>query len=139
MENNIFFKNKKEKYNPDVESKLKQKETERCNTQFEKSKTIYNPIIGIIPDKVNNPNDLLLKIDTEKKNIKQLIQEKENERMVQDETYKPVKNKVTNQPLKNEDNKFSSTFSDLKKNTIQKIENKNNNILDNLKSLGIIK
>jgi hypothetical protein len=138
MENNIFFRQKKDKYNPDIEPKLQQKEIERTSTKFEISNTIYNPIIGIVPDKVNNSNDLLLKIDTNKKNIKELIQEKENERLKQDEIYKPVKNKVTNQPI-NQENKLSNTFDDLKKNTVQKIENKNNNILDNLKSLGIIK
>jgi hypothetical protein len=142
MENNIFVRNKKEKFNPDVDSKLQEKENERTNTKFEMSNTIYNPIIGKVPDKISNSKDLLLNIDTSKKNIKELIQEKENERLKQDEIYKPVKNKVTNQPVQNyNNNEFISqnTFNDLKKNTIQKVENKNNDILNNLKSLGILK
>jgi hypothetical protein len=138
MENNIFVRNKKEKFNPDVDSKLQEKEKERTNARFEMSNTIYNPIIGIAPEKVTNSKDLLLNIDKNKKNIKELIQEKENERIKQDEIYKPVKNKVTNQPIKQE-YISQNTFIDLKKNNIQKVENKNNDILNNLKSLGILK
>ncbi len=139
MDNNIFFKNRKEKFNPDVDNKLQEREKERSNTKFEMLNTIYNPIIGIAPEKVNNSKDLVLKIDTNKKNIKELIQEKENERLKQDEIYKPIKNKIVNKPIENNNYENINTFSDLKKNMIQKTENKNNNILNNLKSLGIIK
>jgi hypothetical protein len=166
MENNIFIKLKKEKFNPDIEPKLKNKETERGNTRFEMSNLIYNPITGIIPEKINKTSDLVLcKDDTlDKVDIKRLIIEKEKERLNQDSQYKPVQTKViNNNPVsQNQSNKVSSgqdsssqqvnmknyieTYEELKRGsqnkTNQQINNKGNNydnILEGLKDLGIIK
>ena len=140
MENNIFFKNKKDKFNPDLPDKMTQKEQERIKTEFKKSLTIYNPITNIIPTKITNQNDLKLKLDSGSKNIKKMIQEKTNERSEQDKEFKPSKTKITNNNNNNTDN--INTFDTLKKNSEVKsnIENKNkyNNVLDGLKELGII-
>jgi len=146
MENNIFFKNKnKDKFNPDINNKLKTKEDERTENIFTSSKTIYNPITGVIPTNIKCANDLILKTENNKVDIKKLIMEKENERLSQDNLYKPVKTKTTNDTIVNNSNKnYIETFNELKRSTnTNNKENNNdskyNNILEGLKDLGIIK
>jgi hypothetical protein len=146
MENNIFFKNKnKDKFNPDIDNKLKTKEDERTENIFTSSKTIYNPITGVIPTNIKCANDLILKTENNKVDIKKLIMEKENERLSQDNLYKPIKTKTTNDTIVNNNSKnYIETFNELKRstNTINKENNndsKYNNILEGLKDLGIIK
>jgi hypothetical protein len=160
MDNNIFFREKKDKFNPDIKMKLTQKESERNNTNFQLTSTIYNPITGVIPSKITETKDLLLNIPNKdnslnKINIQQLILEKEEERNGQDLQFKPVKTKILNnleptqqfqpihqvQPKTN--NNYIATYHDLKNTQINgpKKQDKNNysNILDGLKGLGIIK
>lgn len=168
MENNIFIKMKKDKFNPDVEHKLKTKESERDTTKFSLQTSIYNPITGVIPNKINSVKDLVLESDTtlDKVNIQKLISAKTSERINQDNTYKPVKTKVINnspgqtvpeqtvQTVQTVQTKapinrtnYIETFEDMKRGavpsnkTINSVPNKNNynNILDGLKDLGIIK
>lgn len=143
MENNIFIKLKKDKYNPDIESKMKNVENERGTTKFNLSNTIYNPITGIIPSQVNNISDLVLEKDNSlcKNDIQQLILQKESERSNQDNIYKPVKTKVINNNTQNISTNYIESFEDLKKDSINKQQTNNNycNILDGLKDLGIIK
>ncbi len=169
MENNIFIKMKKDKFNPDIEPKLKNKETERTNTRFNISNTIYNPITGIVPNKINSEKDLVLDKDSSLTNndIKQMILSKEVERQNQDLQYKPVKTKVINnnpqsQMISNTDlqpndksqhspqvnrTNYIETYEDMKRGSTtnkqanSSSQNRNNydNILDGLKDLGIIK
>ena len=149
MNGNIFVKLNKKKYNPDIESKLNQLENNRTTTKFNLSKTIYNPITGVIPDKLNSQKDLILQKDNIKIDIKSLVLVKENERLQQNENFKPVKTKVINNnviqnssdlPIINND--YIKTYNELKNDKQPKtINNQNNydNILGGLKDLGIIK
>jgi hypothetical protein len=169
MENNIFFREKKDKFNPDIKSKLNIKEQERANTVFNMSTTIYNPITGIIPSKITETKDLILNKDTElnKIDIMNLIMKKEEERNLQDNIYKSqtkivestipnksqtkiVESTIPNNPPKPEKNEvqqqsrtnYISTYNELKNgnNNRKKPEKVGyNNIIDGLKDLGIIK
>ena len=154
MENNIFIKSRKEKFNPDIAPKLKDKEHERTETQFNLSNTIYNPITGIMPTLINKPSDLLLGKDNtlNQNDIKKLILEKESERICQDQTYKPIKTKIISNAVAPQPNSTNTstnfsrkvkdtTHEDLKNNAIPTQNNQKqnyNNILDGLKDLGII-
>jgi hypothetical protein len=164
MQNNIFIKMKKDKFNPDIELKLKGKEDERTNINYDLSNTIYNPITGIIPKKIESNKDLVLNKISEinKVDIKKLITDKNNERLNQDNIYKPIKTKVINNTItpqtteiktNNNESKtnninrtnYIETYEDMKNlshiNKLQSQLNKNNydNIFDGLKDLGIIK
>jgi len=159
MENNIFLK-KKDKSNPDIINKYKTVDNERTHTEFNLSNTIYNPITGIVPNKINDSKDLVLQKDNtlNKNDIISMIKNKEAERNSQDNEYKPTKTKVINKPLQsnlqsnlqptvqtgvqtNVQNNYIETFEDMKRGIVkQKPVDKNyNNILDGLKDLGIIK
>lgn len=158
MENNIFVKIKRDKFNPDVENKLKGKEKERSNTTFNLTKSIYNPITGIVPTQIQSNNDLILQKDCSysSHDIKKLIINKETERNNQDINFKPVKTKVINNNpnsmnATNSINRtnYIQTYEELKKGStnaksdhsknINQNKDKYNNILGGLKDLGIIK
>jgi hypothetical protein len=168
MENNIFVKMKRDKFNPDIENKLKGKEGERERTRFDLSTNIYNPITGVVPVQIRSNNDLILEKDCAYTNtdIKKLILEKENERVSQDNQYKPIKTKVINNNPQNsnisinysdgiQDNlqqtrtNYIETYEELKRgsenkkneqsNSVNQNKEKYNNILGGLKDLGIIK
>ncbi len=158
MENNIFIKLKKNKFNPDIEDKLKNKQNERDCTTFSLHTSIYNPITGVIPQKIESNKDLVLSKDEsfDKNIIQKLVAEKNNERKNQDLTFQPVKTKVINNnppPVKevikaqpvNRTN-YIETFEDMrrgshmvKKNDMDNKSNKYDDILVGLKDLGIIK
>jgi len=155
MNSNIFVK-MNVKSNPDIEPKLQDYGNTRKNEKFTQSTTIYNPITGIVPDKIKTSQDLALEKDDKISNIKKLISEKESERKKQDETYKPVQTKIINNnpsdmtkeiaPQTVVKSNYLETFSDLKSGSKKANlnENKSKNsgqsdILDNLISLGIIK
>jgi len=151
MNNNIFFKQKKEKYNPDIDDKMKEADNERNNTRFEQSNVIYNPITGVVPSKVSDVKDLTLQKDTSmnKSDIMNMIRMKEAERNNQDNEYKPVKTKIINNTIEKPKvqseirTNYIETFEEMKHGGSrhkQPSTDKNyNNILDGLKDLGILK
>jgi len=133
MNSNIFVK-MNVKSNPDIEPKLEDYGRTRKNEKFVQSNTIYNPITGVIPDKIKSPQDLALERDNKISDIKKLISEKEMERKKQDDSYKPVQTKIIN----NNPETPIETFSDLKA-VSKKANIIQSDILDSLISLGIIK
>ena len=149
MENNIFFQNKKDKFNPDVIKDLSKKSSERKRNEFQESKVIYNGITNEVPDKIKNSKDLKLKVDDsiDNLNMKRMIKQKEEERCKQDYDLKPQKLKSLPENLIVD--KHIENFDELKKNseafikkTVQEHnqqKSKYDNIMTNLKDLGIIK
>lgn len=147
MENNIFFKNKKDKFNPDVINNLSKKTLERKKTEFIESKIIYNGITNDVPNKIKNSNDLKLDIDEsiDTNTMKKFIKQKEDERNKQDYDLKPQKLKCLPDNLIID--KHIENFDELKKNSESYIKktvqeqsvqkSKYDNIISNLKDLGI--
>jgi len=145
MENNIFFKTKKDKFNPDVISNLSKKSTERKKTEFKESKSIYNSITNTVPDRIKTAKDLQLKLDQPNENIKRLLATKMTERNKQENDLKPQKLKCLPENLIID--KHIENFDELKKNSESYIKktvqeqsvqkSKYDNIISNLKDLGI--
>ena len=115
MENNIFFKTKKDKFNPDVISNLSKKSTERKKTEFKESKSIYNSITNTVPDRIKTAKDLQLKLDQPNENIKRLLATKMTERNKQENDLKPQKLKALPKDLIVD--KHIENFDELKKNS----------------------
>ena len=146
MENNIFFKNKKDKFNPDVISSLSKKNGERKKNDFKESKVLYNGITNVVPVKITNGKDLKLKIDQPVENTKRVLSDKLSERNKQENELKPVKLKTLPKDLIVE--KRIENFEEMKKNSesvIKKEEaeknlqkNKKSEIMNHLKKLRII-
>ena len=97
MENNIFFKNKKEKFNPDVIANLTKKNGERKVNNFKQTGTIYNPITNNLPKDIKGAKDLMIKTVDNFDDIKKLINVKKDERSKQDQELKPQKVEETPQ------------------------------------------
>ena len=149
MENNIFFQNKKDKFNPDVIINLNKKTLERKKIDFQESKNIYNSITNNVPDKIKSSKDLKLNMDEsiDSNSMKKMIKYKEDERNKQDYYLKPQKIKCLPENLIID--KHIENFEELKKNSevyIKKTvlehtrqKSKYDNIILNLKDLGIFK
>ena len=147
MEDNIFFKNKKDKFNPDVISNLSKKNTEMRKDIFVDSKFIYNGITNVVPESVRNVKDLRLEKDQPLDNVKKLLKLKRDERMRQESELKPQKLKTL--PDLYIVDKHIENFDELKKNSETHIKQtinehntqktKYNDIMSSLKDLGIIK
>lgn len=149
MENNIFFQNKKDKFNPDVIINLNKKTLERKKIDFQESKNIYNSITNEVPDKIKSSKDLKLNMDEsiDSNSMKKMIKYKEDERNKQDYYLKPQKIKCLPDNLIID--KHIENFEELKKNSeihIKKTvlehtqqKSKYDNIISNLVDLGIFK
>jgi hypothetical protein len=146
VEQNVFFKMNKTKFNPDIDIKTNEIKSHREINVFKKSNNIYNSITNQIPEDIKSQKDLELNKDKPIENIKDLIMNKAKERLEQEQTLKPIKQKILNNNEIINNNK--QHFNDLKNeqtnfiNEQQKIINNNKskyeNILENLKSLGIL-
>ncbi len=147
MEKNIFLKNKKEKFNPDVISSLTRKNMERKKIEFQVSKTVYNPITNHVPSVIKTQKDLTLKKDEPLMNIQIILQQKQDERTKQTHELKPQKlktvqdNLVIDKHIENFEELKKSSEGHIKQTQQEHIKQKDNfdSIMSNLKSLGIVK
>ena len=146
MENNIFFKNKKDKFNPDVISNLSKKSSEMRKNIFQESTVVYNGITNTVPDRVKNSKDLKMDRDLPLDNPKRLMKQKLEERNRQEYDLKPQKVKAL--PQSYIVDKHIENFDELKQNSEQHLKetmkqqdiqkNKYKDIMSSLKGLGII-
>jgi len=146
LEKNIFYQKCKDKSNPDILIKKSTTEKTRTEVVFKKSDLVYNSITNNVPENIRSPKDLELKRDLPVTNLELLIQQKNSERIEEDNNNKLIKQKV----IVNDDIKTNDSFvhKELKNEQIEfaKIQNskiKNNkdrydDIINNLKNLGII-
>jgi hypothetical protein len=148
MENNIFFKNKKDKFNPDVVSTYSKSNITRKKTDFKDSKVVYNAITHEqVPEKIKNAKDLQLKKDLPMDNTKRALAQKMDERNKQETDLKPQKMKSLPQNLIVD--KKIENFEELKKSSdihikktqqeFEKQKHKYDDILSNLKNMGMLK
>lgn len=140
MENNIFYKQNKNKFNPDIENKYKELLNYREKYIFNSSNFFYNPVTGIVPNNVTKIQDLLLNNtnNNSNKNIPTLISEKEKERKLQDLELLEKYNKIKIQHNEVNNNKLEISDFDKLKNNSNNSNNKDYIILENLKKLGIL-
>lgn len=141
--NNIFLQKSKDKFNPDVISKKTSIEKDRKNNIFKKNDIVYNSITNLTPNNIKTTKDLELQKDTPICNLDLLLAEKTKERNEQE-----IINKTTKQKIIINNNEQTQTYNELKselldftnlqKNEIKTNKNKYENIIDNLKKLGII-
>jgi phosphoribosyl-dephospho-CoA transferase len=146
MNENIFFQLSKQKHNPDVLLKKDDFEKKRQENIFKKNSIVYNSITNKIPTDVKNQKDLELQKDLPINNLESIIAEKFRERSEQDNQLKQTKQKVI---LNDEVAEKTLNCVDLKniqkyhaesrKKEIENNKNKYENIMLDLKDLGIIK
>lgn len=131
MDKNIFIKNKK--YNPDIAKNYSKIISDRQNTKYSFKEEFINPSII-------NQDDRVYKADEQENKMNLLIKQKMDERQNQEFNFKPTKNFI---PSSNpNDFKEYNDLKDQQNNYENKNEESNNkfdNILDDLKSLGILK
>lgn len=148
IKNNVFLVKSQEKYNPDVNQKKCTLEKTRKENVFKKNTVVYNSITNQVPENIRSHRDLELEKDTAIININQLISKKNEERIALEEEFKQ---KIPKQKIIMSDNNTTdkpSTFTEMKKIQIEyaidhnkKVEtnkNKYDDIMKNLKDLGII-
>jgi hypothetical protein len=143
---NLFLQKSKDKFNPDVIMKKDEFDKNRKVNIFKKSTVTYNSITNQIPNNIKNQKDLELGKDSAITDLENIIMQKKKEREEQDILLKPQKQKLVLNDNIN-DNK-NQDFNDLKTeqtqylNTQKKIietnKNKYDDIMNNLKDLGIL-
>lgn len=143
LQNNVFFKQNKDKFNPDVIEKQKNLQNDFSVNIFKNNtKLVYNSIIDKIPDEVKSSKDLEIPKDEPIKDYQHLINTKFKERNEQDTQLKPIKQKIiVDQSIEKDD-----SYNNMKEDNKTFINNQNkvitntklDNILENLKDLGIL-
>ena len=147
ISNNVFLQKSKDKYNPDINQKISTLTKARKENIFKKNTIVYNSITNQIPENIISHKDLELQKDSKINNIDKLILKKEEERKLLDQETKLKKSKQKIVMHDNMNNEVSS-FTEMKKIQSEYVNNRNkqietnknkyDDIINNLKDLGII-
>jgi hypothetical protein len=143
---NLFLQKSKDKFNPDVIMKKDEFDKNRKVNIFKKSTVTYNSITNQIPNNIKNQKDLELGKDSAIVDLENIIMQKKKEREEQDILLKPHKQKlVLNNNIndnKNQDFNELKTeqtqYLNIQKKIIETNKNKYDDIMNNLKDLGIL-
>ena len=146
LEKNIFYQKSKDKSNPDVLIKKSTIEKNRTEAVFKKSDLVYNSITNTVPENIRSPKDLELKRDLPLSNFEELMQQKIKERNEENNINKNIKQKViVNDDLTIQNNQIYSElkndqleFSKIQNDKIKNNKDRYDDIIINLKNLGII-
>jgi hypothetical protein len=143
---NVFLQKSKDKFNPDVLKKKDDVDKNRKINVFKKSNTTYNSITNHTPESIKSQKDLELQKDSVIQNLESIIMQKKKEREEQEIQLKPQKQKIIID--ENSEQKKIQDFNEMKEeqteylNTHKKVVEDNKNryedILSNLKNLGIL-
>jgi hypothetical protein len=142
LEKNIFYQISKDKSNPDILVKKNSVDQERKLNIFKANQNVYNSITNQTISNIKSSKDLQLQKDCPISNIEELLNQKKKERETEEIINKNQQNKVvinniqdqTYTELKSNQNEFLK----LQKKEILLNKNKYEDIMDNLKNLGII-
>jgi hypothetical protein len=143
---NLFLQKSKDKFNPDVLKKKEDFDKNRKINIFKKSTVTYNSITNQTPDNIKNQKDLELNKDSVITDLDNIIMQKKKEREDQDILLKPQKQKlITNDNINDNDNQDfnelkteQTQYLDTQKKIIETNKNKYEDIMNNLKNLGIL-
>ena len=145
ISNNIFLQ--KNKYNPDIDKKKDNALKERKENIFKKNTIVYNSITNQIPENINSNKDLELKKDEIIFNIEEVIENKKKERLELEKEFSQ-KNPKQKMLLSENINEVPISFNEMKQIQVDHVnihnlkvesnKNKYENIMKNLKDLGII-
>jgi hypothetical protein len=147
-QNNLFLQKTKEKFNPDVLKKKNEFDKNRKINIFKKSGVTYNSITNNTPNTIKTQKDLELPKDDVISDLECVILKKKKERDDQETLLKQhkqpkqkliVPDKIDDEPtefieLKSEQNKYLDSH----KKTIETNKNRYDDIMNDLKNLGII-
>jgi hypothetical protein len=143
---NVFLQKSKDKFNPDVLKKKDDVDKNRKINVFKKSSTTYNSITNHTPENIKSQKDLELQKDSVIQNLESIIMQKKKEREDQDILLKPQKQKLVLNDIINDN--INQDFNELKteqtqylntqKRIIETNKNKYDDIMNNLKNLGIL-
>ncbi len=147
IQKNVFVQKSQDKFNPDVIKKVESEDKNRQVSVFKKTNQVYNSITNKNPENIKSQKDLELEKDNPLNNIEQIILQKKKEREEQDEKLKPVKQKVLiNENIESQEviqnftelKNENSEFFNQQKKIIETNKNKYEDIMKNLKKLGIV-
>jgi len=143
---NVFLQKTKDKFNPDVLKAKEDIDKNRKLNVFKKTNVTYNSITNNTPENIKSQKDLELQKDNAIQNIETIMTQIKKDREEQEIQFKPIKQKLimdkTNEQKKNNDfnemKEEQNEYLNTHKKTVEINKTRYDDILCNLKNLGIL-